>query len=46
MDVLFHFPSVSQYTGDRTYGRTVCIFITLVFTICLNWDSRELMFNW
>jgi hypothetical protein len=24
-DVLSHFPSRSQYTWDRTYGRTVCI---------------------
>ena len=23
VDVLFHFPSRSQYTWDRTYGRTV-----------------------
>ena len=23
VDVLFHFPSGSQYTWDRTYGRTV-----------------------
>jgi hypothetical protein len=23
VDVLFHFPSGSQYTSDRTYGRTV-----------------------
>jgi len=23
VDVLFHFPSRSQYTSDRTYGRTV-----------------------
>jgi len=25
VDVLSHFPSRSQYTWDRTYGRTVCI---------------------
>jgi hypothetical protein len=25
VDVLFHFPSRSQYTWDRTYGRTVYI---------------------
>jgi len=25
--VLFHFPSRSQYTWDRTYGRTVYIIV-------------------
>jgi len=24
VDALFHFPSRSQYTWDRTYGRNVC----------------------
>jgi len=27
VDFLFHFPSKSQYTSDRTYGKTVYIHV-------------------
>jgi len=29
VDILFHFPTRSQYTWDRTYGRTVYINISV-----------------
>jgi len=37
MDVLFHFPSMSQYTWDRTYGMTVYFNLTRRFILPPYW---------
>ena len=35
VDVVFHFPSKSQYTWDRTYGRSVYIYIYIYICLCV-----------